>query len=390
MKVQSIGCQYQVPSYQQKHQPVTSTKNTEIQKAYGKYPQSLLYFTSNISQNSFTTITFTPTDNPDDAKKVLKTLGVKYIDKNMPTDVLNWVCEGMVNTYNATGGKAVMFENILYKKEADNVMATYFPAQNGKGTTLNINKTGINNLDKTINSFIESNIKQGLLVQKNGKYEFYGLFRPTDEKFIKQINEFKSGKKKFSLKEKMELYENLYSAGSTAKSFMEAPQFYLEMIMSNAPIKQALDKNSLSPDMTKIKNMSKKEQSTELNNLVLNCKKLGIPLVLPYRKGDVFRHIYHELGHLQHNITAGDKLYEELRNIPKKQSDITMKFLTDEKQQQTAYFVSVYAPSAPTEFVAETFANMISQKMNHSNTPVPPDVVVLYREFKGSEIFLAK
>lgn len=366
----------------------SQAESDDIVHKDGNYP-ALLYFTSNVSSaGSPKSISFTPSENSADAIKVLKTMGVKNVDKNMPAEVLNWVCEGMVNTYNATGGKVVMFENILYKKEADNVMATYFPPQNGRGTTLNINRAAVENLDKTIESFIKSNIEQGLLVQKNEKYEFFGLFRPTDTKFLEQINDFKKGDKNFSFKEKMELYENLYSAGSTVKSFIEAPEFYLKIILANSNIRRVLDKNSLTPDLSKLKDKSVQQQSKELNNLVLNCKTLGIPLVLPYRKGDVFRHIYHELGHLQHNISAGDKLYEQLRNNDRKQSEITKKFLKDEKQQQIAYFVSVYAPSAPTEFVAETFANMVSQKLHNSNTPIPSDVVNLYKEFKGSEILL--
>jgi hypothetical protein len=54
-------------------------------------------------------------------------------------------------------------------------------------------------------------------------------------------------------------------------------------------------------------------------------------------------------------------------------------FLTTQSIQQTAGKVSDYAQVGIGEFVAETYADMISGKK------IPDDVMALYRKYKGPE-----
>ena len=117
----------------------------------------------------------------------------------------------------------------------------------------------------------------------------------------------------------------------------------------------------------------------------LNCMTLDIPVSGRY-KIDGFRKIYHEMGHLQHQHSAGMTKFMQMRKPSEfkggKASNITSDFLNSQEKQQIASRVSIYATKSPVEFVAETYAELIKRTL-HGGKKLPDDVMKLYAEYKG-------
>ena len=117
----------------------------------------------------------------------------------------------------------------------------------------------------------------------------------------------------------------------------------------------------------------------------------GDNLHLGYPKGDKFRTIYHESGHLEHHLAVGEQKFFEM-GTPKqcienfgKVSDITNDFINSKEKQQIASRVSNYAPKSPLEFVAETYRKLITNSLG-ANEKIPDDIMNLYREYKGPAV----
>ena len=63
-------------------------------------------------------------------------------------------------------------------------------------------------------------------------------------------------------------------------------------------------------------------------------------------------------------------------------------FLTDDKIQRTAGYISSYAKTGITEFIAETYARMISIIVNGGDPykELPQNVIALYKRYNGPEV----
>lgn len=99
-----------------------------------------------------------------------------------------------------------------------------------------------------------------------------------------------------------------------------------------------------------------------------------------------FETIYHEIGHLNHYKKTGiiksikyGKTSEQLANPYNFKSEISkdLKEFLSSDEQQTAGLVSNYAKESPSEFIAETFAGLLSgEKYSDS-------VMALYKKYNG-------
>jgi hypothetical protein len=94
---------------------------------------------------------------------------------------------------------------------------------------------------------------------------------------------------------------------------------------------------------------------------------------LKFQDQSPFRFVYHELGHLQNtypeindNTTGAQSLEQKLENWGYNKNDL-----------RTAFEVSEYASTSPSEFVAEVFAELMSGNKLSDN------VMELYARYKG-------
>lgn len=343
-------------------------------------------------------IDFSPAKTTKEAVEFAKThLGIKYYDENMPLEVMNWVNEGLVNVNNVTKGKAKIFDSIGYEPCGEDSLAEAIQAKDGGqfGSVFNINKTVIGNLDKYIDNLISINMRGGILSKDaSGKYklaEFYNSGE-TSEKLLANLNKFGEKPDSFSFSDKIKFSEDLTELGYANLAFFNAPMSKIEQLLKNKNAHAVLEKHSKLPDLKKLEGMTTKEQKDILLDITNTCIKDGIPLRLGFAKGDKFRIIYHELGHLQHEAAIGNDAFnamgkpEECKEVLGKVSDITNDFINSKEKQQTANRVSSYAATSPLEFVAETYRKLVRNAVEGKGEKLPDDVMKLYSEYKGPAI----
>jgi hypothetical protein len=102
-------------------------------------------------------------------------------------------------------------------------------------------------------------------------------------------------------------------------------------------------------------------------------------------KGNAFRKIYHEMGHLQHQYSCKNYKYlgkhEECMKWFGKVSEQTKEFLETPTIQTTAGKISTYAQESPSEFVAETYSHLAAGRK------LDDEVVALYKKYNGPNLF---
>lgn len=344
-------------------------------------------------------IDFSPAKTVEEARNFARThLGIKNYHEEMPLEVMNWVNEGLVNVNNAAKGKAKMFDTIGYVSMEDKgkALACAIPAKNGGelGAIFNINKNVFEKIDEHINKMIKDSLSNKILFKnKEGKLDLYNFYKNDEASadLLKGLNEFLEKPDKFSIIDKIQLYEDFASLAFAHESFYKAPMAKLKQLMKNEGIQETLLAHSKLPDLKQIEKLTTEQQRNVLVDLTNTCLLSGDKLHLAYPKGDKFRTIYHEMGHLQHENSIGVDMYaqmakpEECEKWFGKVTDITNDFVNSKEKQQIANRVSGYASESPLEFVAETYRKLINIAIN-GGEKLPDDIMALYKEYKGPVI----
>ncbi len=342
-------------------------------------------------------IDFTPAKTTKEAIEFAKTkLGVKNYDSSMPLDVMNWVNEGLTNINNVRKGKAKLFDTIAYVPRDNNSLACLVNDISDPkfGSIFNLNKKTFENIGHYIEKGIKYCLDQKILYKdKDGKLCLYNFYRNGDvsDNLLKGLNKFNENPESFSIIDKIQLYEDYASLGYAIDGFYDAPYSKLEQLLKNEGIQETLLAHSKLPDLKQIEKLSTQQQRNVLVDIVNTCLSSGDNLHLGYPKGDKFRTIYHESGHLEHHLAVGEQKFFEM-GTPKqcienfgKVSDITNDFINSKEKQQIASRVSNYAPKSPLEFVAETYRKLITNSLG-ANEKIPDDIMNLYREYKGPAV----
>ncbi len=294
-------------------------------------------------------------------------LGVKkykdFTEKDL--DVINWINEALVNVNNKMHGKAKLPKTVEYVAE-DSSSSAYAVSY---GRKLGVNKKFIQNLDDLITEYISITSRK------------FDLF---DEKSVKElqkcIQRFKDGDVN-SLNDKLELLNNLkfVNAESSRNS-----TYIIKKILANKDLQQKLiDKGLLTGEnYTKFKltdnlfiDLSEKglEQSFQMLPMVSKILQKESGFKLTHQPQSPFRTIYHELGHLN----------DKVRSISESATgkvdfwDRLKAWNGNKKDFGTAYAVSDYAATSPSEFVAEVFAELVS------GNKLPDNVMDLYKRLGG-------
>ena len=208
---------------------------------------------------------------------------------------------------------------------------------------------------------------------------------------LKGLNEFLEKPDKFSLIDKIKLYEDFVSLAYAKDAFYEAPMSKLKQLMKNEGVQETLLAHSKLPDLKQLEKLTTEQQRNVLVDITNTCLSSGDRIYLAYPKGDKFRTIYHEMGHLQHENSTGYDLYrqmgkpEECEKWFGKVTDITNDFVNSKEKQQIANRVSNYASESPLEFVAEVYRKLITNALN-SGKKLSDDIMTLYAEYKGPAV----
>ena len=333
-------------------------------------------------------IDFQPAKTVEEAVKFgRKALGIKdYVAfSKSDVEIINYINEGIVNTSNSLKGKIRLPKIISYMDCGDKYLAAVTRQGFFKGVFM-LNKTVFGDMDKAIQKTFTELEKENIFTfigEKNGDFQ-YSYAKLIDREFInsliKQVSEYKKGKIT-TLKDKISLYNSLDSVMNAVNSLAFTPVKYLKQILNVPETQKFCKEHNISLDMNKIKSLPIKEQFNILKNLPLELKQ-HIVITGDIQDNSPFRTIYHELGHLQDMkprcLTIAD-FDHDYNKYPKELKE----WVDNEKDLQAAYSVSTYAGYGPGEFVAETFARIIS------GVKVSDEAKALYKKLGGPTVPLS-
>ena len=376
-------------------------------------------------------IQFKPVKSVDEGvaflRDVLKVRSVKgFTDSKADLDTLNWVIEGMVNVSNAHKGQVRIPRSVVYgTNETFSKKIVDFKAA-VKGSKLLINKSTYGNMDSILSRQVKNSkifsVVDGKL-KLNPKVSLDGSeFRIFPDEVCKNLEakyqDFLSGR--MSLQDKVKFrdtlsnVENLYfehvavdniaarfksllPEGITLDKFKTLPMDEQVKISSELLLrgtKQLLDADFLA--IVKDKELVKRLSAAGLPVNPSDISKIGYEewylqaceilnrqpahLVSPHKISQ-FRTIYHELGHAQDLLVhtragATNEYNNDAARYPSK----LKRWLADIEKQEIASNVSTYSKCGPGEFIAETYAGILS------GNKYPKKVLDLYKSLGGPSV----
>lgn len=328
-------------------------------------------------------INFKPAESVDDAIKFGKEqLNIKNYQgfEARDLDAINWVNEGLVNTANRMQGVVKMPKAIHYTDElADDVLAGIISGGNGEMAKYNgdlvINRKIIDNLDDSLSKQIKT-MSDGsqIKVDANGSYRAplsdLDEIRPLAEKIYKYNNGQMT-----TMKEKLSLYNECCHFSDEIGTFLTYPDRGIKQLLNNSDAKKILAGKNLETNLEVINTYSPEQKENLLHNMILELKKSDVDICLQHRTIDEFHTIYHEMGHLQDEVIR-TRATGKFKN-PSEYPQELKAWLNDTEAINTAARVSEYSTTGPGEFVAETYAGLIS------GTTYPNEVMALYKKLGG-------
>ena len=284
------------------------------------------------------------------AKFVKDNFGMQYRSKaqnDMSLEMMNFVNKGLTKFNNATKGKYRPANFIEYSaksfiNEDADAMARVLRYDGDKNYySICFNPKFFENIDKLIVDTINGDIAAGGLRKINGRYTFdplnrsFSIAKETEDKIAKYFDG------KCNIEEKVEL-------------------FHLLEDISDANIKLFEKYNG---DLNKLQEL------------------VGTNITV--EKTSPFHVVYHEIGHVYHDL-KDPNMFEKMGKLKElKQSGITDFSILNEfngKYQGVASRVSDYATTSPAEFVAEVYAKMIDGKKFDN------EIMALYKKYSGPEL----
>ena len=301
-----------------------------------------------------------------------KHLGIEKYSNFSDNDlnVINWINEGLVSACNKMRGKLKMPKLIHIGDELSDI-SNPLAAENKHGILL-LNKKFFNDIDAAVN--IAINNASDLLFSKNNKIPLY-LNRQKALKLYERISQFKQGKLS-TLGQKVMLLDDMLKLADEVGFMQTHPLEKIKAII-DMPQWSSIQKRLRDdiPEVDVLEKLSVDDQYMCLMKIMCQMKKNGVDVGANGVESSPFRCIYHELGHLQ-DIETRVMSKDGFKN-PSEYPKELVDWLSNEEYMKTASKVSQYSCSGPAEFIAETYAQLIS---SHK---LPDDVMALYKKMNG-------
>ncbi len=323
-------------------------------------------------------IDFKPAETIQEAVKFgKKHLGIKQYSgfDSKDIDALNWINEGIVNTSNKLKGRLRIPKHVCYSDELkENTLASVLDNHR-----LRVNKKIFENIDKTIEeklSFKEKVVK--FTKNSDGKWQ-YDAHKMVDKKSLDELLKLFIDYKKpnATFKDKMKFYSSLNALDNSVNSYNESPLCALIQLLKDSKVKNICRENGISTDIEHLKSLSSEEQFDIIKKLVNN----GVDYKIKFDVNSlsIFNIIYHEMGHVQ-DMQPRCPTIAKLNYDPSKYPESLKMWVNNNLFMQIANSVSSYSSYGPGEFIAETFAEMIS------GVKLSDEVLALYKKLNGPKV----
>ncbi len=303
-------------------------------------------------------ITFKPAQTLEEAAQFGKNnLGIQNYRGFEAADkeVVNFANEGFVTLSNKVSGNTNMPKYFEFR----NFEGGYAATTTDGGIVLN--KNFFRNIDSELAGRLSVLEKQGVLI-RNAENQI-GVSGFIDEAYakdiLKHIERYNKGEIT-TLKDKMYLYNWFDDALQVGSAPFNSPLKSIKAILKNNDAVEILKSKGILTDIAQIEKLSTKEQASLFMRMI---KDGNLPISIGEGAGkgvSPFHAIYHEIGHLNDNVVSGGWV--------------------SQADEQIAGLVSGYAMTKPREFIAETYAKLISGKK------LPDEVLELYKKLNGPAI----
>ena len=331
-----------------------------------------------------------------------KNFGVKKFDLGNDLELANWVNEGLVNINNRFKGKAQMPQNILYDKKVCEKLSKgeegLMPAYHQPSTkTLGINKNAFDTVKNEFEKLVNENLLAAEKIKETKKVSGYtlvsclferevtpeGTFIPIplidtglQARFMGFLHKYRTAPDtftRFDAFSAIQLHDDLL--GAAEKIFKNPLDTIKDLLRNEDVLKKLADKNISVKTIDEYSKLSKKDQILSCMNFI-NASGLDHPVQGTYRGNSKFDFIYHEMGHLLHdmNTSLNDWFFGRLSGKSEKL------FKSDLNKQKIAGQISWYAQTSPAEFVAECFNALCAGRK------LPDDVMKMYEYYKGPKL----
>ena len=347
-------------------------------------------------------IDFKPAQTMEEAVEFAKKhLGIERFDFGNDVEMANWVNEGLVKLNNRFKGKAQMPKNVIFDEKyfAKNPDAEAY--HNAASETIAINKKYFDGIYEKFNVLLEKGKAAEEVLRNKGKISSRDLVLSVLGKEVKKNNNnlysIKNPTPWIDVDLQTSLAIKAHKYRQNPKSFS---RFEIEdMLMQIEDLKASCDRLFKDPlgiikklaqnnseffkanckELSYYENLPKEKQIEECARIISRLSKstnTWCSIQGSCRSGSKFGTLWHEMGHLLHDMNTSLKDNRWGRLSKKAEKD----FLADNRKQEIAEKISWYAKVDPFEFVAETFNALCAGKK------LPDDVMDLYRYYKGPEL----
>ncbi|MBQ4647269.1 MAG: hypothetical protein IJB79_07965 [Candidatus Gastranaerophilales bacterium] len=315
-------------------------------------------------------IKFTPAKTMEEAREfAIKNFGVEKFDFEDDLEMANWINEGLTNVNNKFKGKAHMPKILAFGEHKSSQAQAFI---DGLGEGIYISKKAY---DKDANiEHIKKLMKNvGINIKENKITMLAGMDKQKALSFIKKYQEMIKSPDSYTRFQWADLQTQLEDAYAS----VHKPMRFITDISENKEISKILEKENIPIVLEEIFQKSPEEQTKIAQQIAdaLDKHKIKYNAQGSDRFLSTFDTIYHEMGHLQNyrNSNYFTRFFGKLSDRPKQ----IEKFTKDFQKQQIAQKISWYAQKDPSEFVAETFAQMCNGK------ELDEDILRLYKYYNG-------
>ena len=315
-------------------------------------------------------------------------LGIKRYLNIDNLEVVNWINKGLVDVNNFMKGKAKMPSIVSSLKPTTEQDAQYIASvtryiKDLKGHALNINKKVINDIDTVLNTRIKDLEEWKLIIKENENYKLGKIYSSNGAttEIEDLLNKFVNQSKQLSWADKIKLNESMNNLVTIKNNISDSPFKTIKQIFEFNKLK-SITANGTKMTLEDIEKLDTKKQASILRGFI--DKYYNVRFLI--KKASPYNTIYHEMGHVQHQYSAGLDKYNKMGKLKELEEEgitdksIINEFLNNPQKQQIASRVSTYAKESPLEFVAETFAEMVN------GNKLSDEVKALYKEFKGPAV----
>lgn len=329
------------------------------------------------ARKNYKKLEFSPAKSLKEAHRYSKKLGVGRFDigKNDQLEVINYLNEGFTTFKNQHYGLA---EVPIYVAYAENKPETLMWTRKKVGSFgINENNFGVNNINRSIQAKIDDIIDAFCERTENG-VEIPSFYADEEDiNYIKKlVDDFCANPDSLNYGQKMELYTILDEMEDVVSEFVYETQNFAKRLFGQDDKFKKISQEEKGEWFNKI--MSSQTKTEAISNLACALSKaqetFGIKAT-----NKKFSTMYHEMGHLQdyfEDRPPASGKFSEAWEYPLALNE----WLEDEEKQNIAFSVSNYAMTGPGEFIAETYAKLLSGES------VPKKAQELYKQMRGPRI----